>query len=180
MAGADEARKILVVNKKPITLLSVAARHMFGFISIGLFTSIGINVVKHGCSKVAREIIWVLYMVANAMVINVLEFVSLSNSFYTAPVEGITVVCCRSLQQALLLFHAAHSLWARLSSSPSSPSYYRPNTQKTTSPLLSPELQNQIQTHVAYSLLEKSTPMSQTFTPCPPLFPSPFPHPPRC
>lgn len=57
MAGADEARKILVVNKKPITLLSVAARHMFGFISIGLFTSIGINVVKHGCSKVAREII---------------------------------------------------------------------------------------------------------------------------
>lgn len=57
MAGADEARKILVVNKKLITLLSIAARHMFGFISIGLFTSIGINVAKHACSKVAREVI---------------------------------------------------------------------------------------------------------------------------
>lgn len=119
-------------------------------------------------------------MVANAMVINVLEFISLSNSLYTVPVEGINVVCCRSLQQTLLLSHAVHFPWARLSSSLSSPSYYRPNTQKTISSLLSPELQNQIQTHVAYSLLEKSTPMSQTFTPCPLLFPSPFPHPPRC
>ena len=72
------------------------------------------------------------------MVINVLEFISLSNSFYTVPVEGINVVCCRSLQQVLLLSHSAHSPWARSPSSLSSPSYYRPNTQKTTSlPLFS-------------------------------------------
>ena len=100
---------ISAVNKKPIIILSIAARHIFGFISIGFITSIGINVVKHGCSKIARKIIWVLYMVSNGVVIKVLEFISLSDSFNTGPVEDVKIVCCRSQYQAFFLSHSEHS-----------------------------------------------------------------------
>ena len=57
MVGADGAGMIPAVNKKPIIILPISSRHIFGFISIGFITSIGINVVKHGCSKIARKII---------------------------------------------------------------------------------------------------------------------------
>lgn len=43
MVGADEAGMISAVNKKPVIMLPIAARHIFRFISIGFFTSIGIN-----------------------------------------------------------------------------------------------------------------------------------------
>lgn len=57
MAGVDEAGMILVVNKKAVIVLPIAARHMFAFISVGFFSSVGINVVNHGRSTIAREII---------------------------------------------------------------------------------------------------------------------------
>lgn len=109
MVGADGAGMISAVNKKPIIILPISSRHIFGFISIGFITSIGINVVKHGCSKIARKIIWVLYMVYNGVVIKVLEFISLSDSFNTGPVEDVKIVCCRSQYQAFFLSHSAHS-----------------------------------------------------------------------
>lgn len=156
---------IPAVNKKPIIILPISSRHIFGFISIGFITSIGINVVKHGCSKIARKIIWVLYMVYNGVVIKVLEFISLSDSFNTGPVEDVKIVCCRSQYQAFFLSHSAHS---SVLDHPL-PSFHlqaKHSEGYISSPLLSPELQNQIQTHVAYSLSDKSTSMSQTFIPC--------------
>lgn len=152
------------VNKKPI-LLPIAARHIFGFISIGFFTSIGINVVKHGCSKIARKIIWVLYMVANGAATKVLEFISLSDSFNTGPMEDVKIVCCWPQYQAFFLSHSAHS---PVLDHPL-PSFHlqaKHSEGYISSPLLSPKLQNQIQTHVAYSLSDKSTSVSRTFTPC--------------
>lgn len=54
MARVDEAGMILVVNK-PVIALLITAKHVFGFATLGLFSSIGISVVNHGCSKIARK-----------------------------------------------------------------------------------------------------------------------------
>lgn len=73
MAGVDEARMLLVVNQ-PVVVLPTAARTGFGFASLGLFSSIGISAVHHGCSKIARTIT-LLYLVANDVVIRTPEFI---------------------------------------------------------------------------------------------------------
>lgn len=92
---------------------------MFGFVSVGLFSSIGINVVNHGRSITARKTIWVLNMVANEVVINISEFIPLSHSCKAVPTEGITQ---GFTQSALSLSHCARCPWARLPSSKSSSS----------------------------------------------------------
>ena len=55
MGGVDESGMTPVVNK-PATALQRAARHVFRFASLGLFSSIGIRVANHGYSKIARRI----------------------------------------------------------------------------------------------------------------------------
>lgn len=152
--GVDETGMILVVNKKPVIVLPIAARHLFGFRSVGMFSSKGVHVVNHGCSKIARKIIWELHTAANEMVINVPECISLSNSCKVVPTEGTNVVCCRTSFWALLLPHPSHSPWARLPSSISSPSHIGHSEAYISSLLLSPELHNQMQTHVACSPLD--------------------------
>lgn len=75
-AGVDEAGKVLVVNK-PVIAQLIAARHVLEFAGLGLFSTIGICVVNHGCSKIAREITRGLYTVAYDLVIHTPEFIYL-------------------------------------------------------------------------------------------------------
>lgn len=53
MVGMDEAGMILIDNKKPVIILPIAVRHM---LNLQVFSSIGINVVNHGYSKIAWKI----------------------------------------------------------------------------------------------------------------------------